>query len=523
MPKKKAIKVKKGKGGKGKKEGKQESKADKESDMEKAKANAAQWETRLDVTEQSRVQYREACRSLARANEELTNQQYRTEKDTIDIIGLLNRKDAEKEEKITSLEDHLKSQRARAREEQKKLVADYTLQINQLEEKFEKRSSDFNMIQGELKKIKEFREKKAQMEQELRSIRESMFIAEKEHRENLARMEHKFFSEKVRLEKEAEQRIALLVERAHSEAIVQLDDASRSVFKENVRLNEALNYHMKEAEDLRKLTTSFAEENTSLAVNKGTGEMMMKKNAAQMKTQREEISELKAKVATLEQALELMVREFEQEKEGIQQRTLVTTQASQVELEKLQKVLAMRDKEMGRIKRLAGSIVEQRTEMERFFHEALFQVKREIQASRLQYREEALQAYRRRMSEARAGKLKYPLIRTFHKTPHSTNSVYSDMEEAERWTHVQGNKVDITDLTWEQKEKVLRLLFGKMNGQRARKPSQPLALSASSEKNHIDSDAAGITEELSPIIFITQTPVSNLPSNPNSLPDIHTT
>ena len=32
----------------------------------------------------------------------------------------------------------------------------------------------------------------------------------------------------------------------------KLDDASRSVFKENVRLNEALNYYIKEVEDLRK-------------------------------------------------------------------------------------------------------------------------------------------------------------------------------------------------------------------------------------------------------------------------------
>ncbi|XP_071376997.1 basal body-orientation factor 1 [Centroberyx affinis] len=524
MPKKKAVKGKKGKGGKGKKEGKQESKADKETDIEKAKANAALWEARLEVTDQSRVQYREACRTLARANDELTNQKYRTEKDTIDIIGLLKRKDVEKEEKIMRLEDQLKSQKALAREEQDKLVEDYTLQINALEELFKKRSSDFKMIQGEMKAIKEFHKKKAQMEQELSSIKESMYIADKEHRENLVRMECKFFTEKVRLEKEAEQRIALLAERAHNEAIVQLDDASRSVFKDNVRLNEALHYHIKEAEDLQKLTTSLAEENASLAQNKGTGEEMMKQNATQMKAQRHEIYELKAKVATLEQALELMVGEFEREKEDTHQRAVVSTQASQVELEKLQKVLAMREKEMGRIKRLAGSIVEQRTELERFFHEALFQVKQEIQASRLQYREEALQAYRRRMSEARAGKLKFPLIRTFHKNPHSTNCVYSDMEEAERWPHVQGNKVDIADLTWEQKEKVLRLLFAKMNGQKARNASQPLAMSASSEKkNHTDTDAAGITEELSLVTFITQAPVSNLPSNPNRLPDIHTT
>lgn len=50
--------------------------------------------------------------------------------------------------------------------------------------------------------------------------------------------------------------------------IRQLDEASRSVFKENVRLSEALNFHTKELDDLRKLTTSLAEENASLTLNK---------------------------------------------------------------------------------------------------------------------------------------------------------------------------------------------------------------------------------------------------------------
>lgn len=88
---------------KGKKDGKPESKADKESDIEKAKANAALWELRLQATDQSLVQYREACRKLARVNEELTNQLYRAEKDTIDITAFLKRQDAAKEEKVGKL------------------------------------------------------------------------------------------------------------------------------------------------------------------------------------------------------------------------------------------------------------------------------------------------------------------------------------------------------------------------------------------------------------------------------------
>uniref|UniRef100_A0A3P8UC72 Basal body orientation factor 1b n=1 Tax=Amphiprion percula TaxID=161767 RepID=A0A3P8UC72_AMPPE len=341
--------------GKGKKEGKQESKADKESDVEKAKANAALWELRLQVTGQSLSEYREACHKLARANEQLTDQLYRAEKDAIDTTRHWQRQLAAREEKVRK----------------------------------------------------------------------------------------------------------------------QLEGAMFSAFKERDRLSEALKHHVNESEDLQKLTTSLVTENTSLRLDR--------KNRAQMEAQSKRLSELRAKVASLEQALELKAEELEW-REKKEEMNLVTIQASQVELEKLQKVLAMRERELGHIKQLASTIVEKRRELEEFFHEALAHVKQEIVTSRLQYKKEALRGYRWRFREATAGKIKFPPIRTFHKSPHSTNSV----------THPPDSKVQISDLTWEQKEQVLRLLFAKMNGQRERKVNQHLAASPSSEKKSlIDSDAAG--------------------------------
>lgn len=164
-----------------------------------------------------------------------------------------------------------------------------------------------------------------------------------------------------------------------------------------------------------------------------TFESLVKKNAAEMECQKDELSKLRAKVATLEQALEQKDRKSDHEGKEEEEKILVRTQASELELEKLQKVLAMREKELGHIKQLASTIIEQRTELEQFFHEALAQVKEEIVASRLQYKKDALQAYRLRLREATAGKLKFPPIRTFHKSPHSTNSVYSDMEAGAMW------------------------------------------------------------------------------------------
>lgn len=85
---------------KGKKDGKQDTKPDKELEMEKAKANAAVWELRLQVTDESLAQYRDSCRKLARVNEELTNELHRAEKDAIDITGFFRRQDTAKEEKV---------------------------------------------------------------------------------------------------------------------------------------------------------------------------------------------------------------------------------------------------------------------------------------------------------------------------------------------------------------------------------------------------------------------------------------
>ncbi|KAM9777606.1 basal body-orientation factor 1-like [Neosynchiropus ocellatus] len=464
MAKKKVNKVKRSKAGKGKKDGKHDGKVDKETDVEKIKANAALWELKLHATEQTLAQYRQSCGKLARDNQELTNQLHQAEKDSVEINSFFNKRDAEKEDKISALLEALKSQEAAARGQQNKLVEDYTREIDGLKELFRKRSSDFDFVQEGMSRIKEFEKEKAEMEKELGDIRESMDNTDREHRENRNAMDYRFFKEKARLEREAEQTIAVVVERAHKEAIVQLDDASRSVFMENVRLTETLKYHMKETQQLMKARDSLAKENASLALDKSTLEMMAKKNAAQIEAQKAELANLNVKVSSLEKTLELQAENFDKE----DRRTPQMSDAGRAELERLQRVLAMREKELGHIKRLASTIVEQRTELEKFFHEALAHVRREAQNSREQCRKEAAQAYQHQLREATEKKLKFPPIRTFHRNLRSTNSVYDEIDAAQQWTHLPGSAVELSDLTWGQKEQVLRHLFAKMNRQRTR-------------------------------------------------------
>lgn len=60
----------------------------------------ALWEARCDMTESSRVEYSEAARRLNKANQQLTDLQYNTEKNTIEIIAVLRKKDLQNEERV---------------------------------------------------------------------------------------------------------------------------------------------------------------------------------------------------------------------------------------------------------------------------------------------------------------------------------------------------------------------------------------------------------------------------------------
>ncbi|XP_054386799.1 basal body-orientation factor 1 isoform X7 [Pongo abelii] len=361
------------------------------------------------------------------------------------------------------------------------------------------------MIHTELKAVRQFQKRKIQVERELDDLKENLRNTERIHQETLRRLESRFFEEKHRLEQEAEKKIIMLAERAHHEAIVQLNDAGRNVFKENVYLQKALAYHLKETDALQKNSQKLQESHTLLLHQKEINDLLVKEKIMQLVQQRSQIQTLQKKVVNLETALSYMTKEFESEVLKLQQHAMIENQAGQVEIDKLQHLLQMKDREMNRVKKLAKNILDERTEVERFFLDALHQVKQQILISRKQYKQIAQAAFNLKMRAACAGRTEYPKIRTFDGREHSTNSVNQDLLEAEKWTHIEGN-VDIGDLTWEQKEKVLRLLFAKMNGCPSRKYNQS---SRPPVPDYVVSDSGetkefGDESKLQDKIFITQ-------------------
>ncbi|XP_011926189.1 PREDICTED: basal body-orientation factor 1 isoform X1 [Cercocebus atys] len=497
--------------GKDKKKGKSRGKDTKkliktdESVVDRAKANASLWEARLEVTELSRIEYRDTSRTLAKSNEDLKKKQCKMEKDIMSVLSYLKKQDQEKDNMIEKLKQQLNETKEKAQEEKDKLEQKYTRQINELEGQFHQKAKEIGMIHTELKAVRQFQRRKIQVERELDDLKENLRNTERIHQETLRRLESRFFEEKHRLEQEAEKKIIMLAERAHHEAVVQLNDAGRNVFKENVYLQKALAYHLKEAGALQKNSQKLQESHALLLHQKEINDLLIKEKIMQLVQQRSQIQTLQKKVVNLETALGYMTKEFESEVLKLQQHAMIENQAGQVEIDKLQHLLQMKDREMNRVKKLAKNILDERTEVERFFLDALYQVKQQILISRKHYKQIAQAAFNLKMRAACARRTEYPKIRTFDGREHSTNSVNQDLLEAEKWTHIEGN-VDIGDLTWEQKEKVLRLLFAKMNGCPSRKYNQS---SKPPVPDYVVSDSGetkefGDESKLQDKIFITQ-------------------
>ncbi|PFX18447.1 basal body-orientation factor 1-like [Stylophora pistillata] len=523
MPKKgkKAKGAKGAKGGKGKKGGKkgkkEGKKAKKESVLKDAMANAKLWETKLEAVEKSRQEYRENAKHLLYENDILQMQMASTEKDTLDVISYLKQEDSKKDDQVSKLQQALKEVKREARKERQALVDEYSQQIHQLQESLAEKTNEVKLMQSELKLVKEFRRKRAQMQRELDEIKESMSATERHHKDTLQQMEHKFFEEKVRLQQEASKKIAELAERAHSEAISNLDETTRSVYKENVRLNAALDFHIREGQELKKEKQALSTKTSSLLSEKELNGMIVQEKVVESKQQKKEIEELQEKVKTLEKSLSHVVREFEAERASLVQKSEYETRSCRAEISRLQRIVELKTKEMNRVKRLAKTILDQRTEVEQFFLDSLEYVKNEIIRNRIQYRKDAQNAYQQRMLEAHAGHSDFPRVRTFRQMDSSTNNVFDDLKEAERWTGVQG-KVDMSELTWEQRERILRMLFAKMNGFKEKRRLKAPALEPTPPDSHSKALPSERTQEaLGDSTFLTQQDVGG-PSLTAALP-----
>ncbi|UJR14692.1 hypothetical protein I4U23_001685 [Adineta vaga] len=497
---------KKGKGkggGKGKKGKKgKKAKAKEEAAIKDGIHNSNLWEAQLHLTELSKRHYRDIANNIAYENEALRDDMRQTEQDTIEVVTYIKKRDTNKDAEIDRLQQEVQFLKMEHRKNKDELVAHFTRQKRKVDEKISRKESELETTRRELNDAQDLRKRKTQMQKELEDIKDATFINEREHKETLQKLEQKFFEERIRLQQESSEKIEEIAARAQEEALKSLAETSRNVYRENGELIETIRVYQQEFLRLQKTKDQLTRLISRASGDKELNEILIKEKVEQIQKQDQTIKELKEKIQLLETSLTQFIDEFDVERKQLIEKSHRLHESSRNEIVRLQRNLESKTKEMIKVKKLAKIIIEQRSELETFFLDALQHVKKQIAFNRAQYRKDAFNAYQNRMLNAHHGQGDYPKIRTFNETfpGCSTNSVFHDLEEATKWTNL-GPEIDFGDLTWEQKEQVLRALFLRMNTRK----SSVADLSMQNTRIEIDEHPMNSDRDDTNNVFVTQT------------------
>nr|KAJ3421049.1 hypothetical protein HK105_004637 [Polyrhizophydium stewartii] len=403
--------------------------------------------------------------------EVVTTREYALEKtsdDTtqLEVIAALHQECEAKDREIKELKEKMMEQEVLSKKAREAVVEESDRKIAEFNAILNEKEAAYKIMQQEFSVIKDFRRKRQDLMRDLEQQKHELSDTEKRHKDIITRLERKFFEEKIRLQKEANRKISELATKAHKEAVLNLKDTTKEVYKENIRMAEALRYHVQEGEELAKMNAELVEANRQLTEEKDLHNVVVKEKIMQTKKQEQEIKELKFKISSMEHSLSHVVREFEHERDIIG--NLARRELDEVRqvADRLRSSLARKTLEMKHIKH----ILDQRTELEQFFLDSLEMVKSEIRKLREKAAKESQVEYNQRMRTVFKEKGVVPPVQSFRPPPARlrgealAEALINGDGEIKPIGANPGAKLDIKDLSWEDKERVLRILFAKMNG-----------------------------------------------------------
>lgn len=191
--------------------------------------------------------------------------------------------------------------------------------------------------------------------------------------------------------------------------------------------------------------------------------------AKQAYNRSKEIKSLRERVEQLEKQQAANIEKFKLKAKELKSTVTKELEEATLDAAGLRRLIYMKNKELKHMKSLAATILSQRTETEQFFLEALQEVKEIVRTERKSKAQQAEQMNHQQATSKLAqlnnrsgqgGVVFPPLnIKAAHIHLLDNRKKQPDISLAEL------EKVTITDLQWEDKELVLRVLFAKMNGQ----------------------------------------------------------
>lgn len=299
-------------------------------------------------------------------------------------------------------------------------------------------------LESDIQDVKEYQTNRTAKQQQLQNLR-------RDHEQRFERMrririeeEEEIAKRKERLKEDFKNKIEMKKEKAKLDAEKRISEIDKSVQEQNVRLDDEVNLQSEVIEFLEKQKEVIFEENIGYKKDLDANIDTVIDYAKKQYEQNLKIKDLKNKIGMLEKSLSQIVQDFEKEKELLKYQNEQIEQEQNEDIMNYKEQIRLKEREIKNIKALCQMILDQRSDVEQFFLEALEQVKEEVRRRKEQQKESSLPELNRSTSK---------------------NSQYAKSERSLYGNSMYNKeiKIRLSDLDWEDRERVLRLLFSKMN------------------------------------------------------------
>lgn len=292
------------------------------------------------------------------------------------------------------------------------------------------------------------------LEQKLETLQEKYETDTKEAQEIYRALERKTLEEKSKTKKETDHMVEKIKQELREEARNGLDADTRKIVTDNKRMGEELQFQLQTTQELQRELKQAEEKKRELIVEMSLQAEKEEQYALKGHRQTREIKQLQTKVKNLEKSLNQVVHEFEREKNMVTLKNQRELKDYALDTDGLKRLVKVRTKELQTVRELAQTVLDQRTDVEQFFLESLDIVKKELVRQRKEAHARQVEQYRAEMKDtAFRRNPRFPAIKRASIAVNSTSKL----------PKTPSAKVDIRDLSWEDRERVLRLLFAKIN------------------------------------------------------------
>jgi len=373
---------------------------------------------------------------VADENKSLIKQLEDTQKENYEVTEHLRHELLIKTDRIAELEgevakiksDHeedLKKMEDLAAAREAKMLAESAARAKELQ-------AHIDSLQATLNSVMEYKVRQVEVEEEMLRLKEENQELKEKLEQQRVELERYYLELNTKIRKEYEQKMEELKKSAEEEIDERLDASVKRILQQNRRMAEELKIHVQETDVLQKEVRILEEERGRLMREVGLKAELEGQYAKRGAQQNTAIKEAQAKISSLEASLQQLMSDFEKERHSLVKATQGQVGDAQSEAEALRRLVKLKTRELKNVRRLAQEVLLQRSDVETFLLSSLHQVRKEMERDSLRPGSGGSGAAKAAAGGAGLG---------------------------------GAGRMDLKDLSWEDRERILRLLFAKINNQ----------------------------------------------------------